>query len=412
MINPQRYTEAIMVKIPDDLIESHGGKIVLVVMDGLGGLPDPETGRTELETAATPNLDRLAATSALGLHQPVAPGVTPGSGPGHLALFGYDPLEWNIGRGVLSALGVGFELKKGDVATRLNFATIDAQGRVTDRRAGRPSDDENKRLVARLREHVKAPAGVEIFFESEKEHRLVLVLRGAGLSADLADTDPQETGVAPLQVQATSDDAKQTAAIVQQVLDSAMAALKDEPKANAVLARGFAAFGHYPTMQERFKLRCLAIARYPMYRGVAKLVGMDTVPAAATDDGSIDVLAEKWHDYDFHFIHFKAVDSRGEDGDFAAKSKAIAAVDPLIARIEALNPDVLIVTGDHSTPSVLKAHSWHPVPLLMRTKWARPTNAMEFGERACLNGELGIFRTVDLMSIALANAGRLAKFGA
>ncbi len=400
------------VTIPDDLIEAHGGRIVLVVMDGLGGLPDLQTGRTELETASTPNLDRLAAISALGLHQPVAPGVTPGSGPGHLALFGYDPLRWNIGRGVLSALGVAFELKPGDVATRLNFASMDAQGRITDRRAGRPSDDENRRLVAKLRERVPAPAGVEIFFESEKEHRAVLVLRGKDLAAELADTDPQETGVPALKVTATAPAAAHTAEIVQQVLDASVKALADEPKANALLARGFAAYGKYPTMQERFQLRCLAIARYPMYRGVARLVGMDTLPAAATDDASIDVLAEKYDSYDFHFIHFKAVDSRGEDGDFAAKAKAISAVDPLIARIEKLDPDVLIVTGDHSTPSRLKAHSWHPVPILMKTKWARPTGAKEFGERACLGGELGVFPTVHLMALALANAGRLAKFGA
>ncbi|MGQ0562789.1 MAG: 2,3-bisphosphoglycerate-independent phosphoglycerate mutase [Gemmatimonadota bacterium] len=399
------------VSIPDDLVDS-GGRIVLVVMDGLGGLPDPQTGRTELESASTPNLDRIAATGALGLHQPVAPGVTPGSGPGHLALFGYDPLEWNIGRGVLSALGVGFPLREGDVATRLNFATVDAQGRIIDRRAGRPSDEENKRLVARLRAGVKPPRGVEIFFEGEKEHRVVLVLRGSGLSAAVADTDPQETGVPPLPASATTAAGEQTAAIVQQVLDAGRAVLKDEPLANALLARGFAAYGRYPTMQERFRLRCLAIARYPMYRGVASLVGMAALPAAATDDGSIDLMAERFEDYDFHFIHFKAVDSRGEDGDFAAKVKAIESVDPLIARIEALNPDVLIVTGDHSTPSQLKAHSWHPVPLVMKTQWARRSDATEFGERACLRGELGVFRTVDLMALALAHAGRLAKFGA
>jgi 2,3-bisphosphoglycerate-independent phosphoglycerate mutase len=401
-----------MTVIPDDLVTEHGGKIVLVVMDGLGGLPDPQTGQTELESASTPNLDRLAGVAALGLHQPVAPGVTPGSGPGHLGLFGYEPLEWNIGRGVLSGLGVGFALEVGDVATRLNFATIDSNGLVTDRRAGRPSDDENKRLVAKLRERVKAPAGVQIFFEPEKEHRAVLVLRGKNLVADLADTDPQETGVAPLRVEATSEAAKPTAQIVQQVLDAAQEALADEPTANALLARGFAAYGRYPTMQERFKLKCLAIARYPMYRGVARLVGMDTVPAAETDAGSIDILAERFNDYDFHFIHFKAVDSRGEDGDFAAKAKAIAAIDPLIRRIEDLKPAVLIVTGDHSTPSRMKSHSWHPVPVLLMSQWTRPTGAQQFGERECLKGELGIFSTVHLMSLALAHAGRLEKFGA
>lgn len=398
--------------IPDSLIEKTGGKIVLVVMDGLGGLPDPKTGKTELEAANTPNLDRIAAGNALGLHTPVAPGVTPGSGPGHLALFGYDPLHWNIGRGVLSALGVGFELQEGDVATRLNFATVDAQGKITDRRAGRPSDDENKRLVALLRERVKAPAGVEIFFESEKEHRVVLVFRGKNLSADIADTDPQETGVSPLQAKGTSAEGEMTAALVQQVLDSGFAALKDEPKANALLARGFAAYGRYPSMQERFGLRCLAIARYPMYRGVARLVGMDTLPAADTDAGSIELLTQKWHDYDFHFLHFKTMDSRGEDGDYEAKKKAIEAVDPLIPGIEALNPAVIIVTGDHSTPSQMKTHSWHPVPILMKTKYARGSEARAFGERECLRGELGIFQTKHLMPLALANADRLAKFGA
>jgi len=401
-----------MTTIPDDLVTDDGGKIVLVVMDGLGGLPDPETGRTELETAATPNLDRIAARASLGLHQPVAPGVTPGSGPGHLALFGYDPLQWNIGRGVLSALGVGFELKHGDVATRLNFATVDGNGRIADRRAGRPSDEENKRLVAMLRERVKAPAGVEIFFESEKEHRVVLVFRGKDLSADLADTDPQETGVPPLRVEATSEQGKKTAQIVQQVLDAGFEVLRAEPKANALLARGFAAYGRYPSMQERFKLRCLAIARYPMYRGVAKLVGMDTVPAADTDAGSIDVLAQKFNDYDFHFLHFKAIDSRGEDGDFAAKAKAIEAIDPLIKRIEELKPAVLIVTGDHSTPARLKSHSWHPVPVLLLSEWTRPTDVSGFGERSCLGGELGIFSTSHLLSFALAHAQRLTKFGA
>jgi 2,3-bisphosphoglycerate-independent phosphoglycerate mutase len=400
------------VTIPDDLAEATGGKIVLVVMDGLGGLPDPATGKTELETAATPNLDRLARTAALGLHQPVAPGVTPGSGPGHLALFGYDPLRWNIGRGVLSALGVGFELREGDLATRLNFASVDAEGRITDRRAGRPSDDENKRLVAKLREGVKAPKGAELFFESEKEHRAVMVLRGSGLHADLEDTDPQETGVPPLAVKATSGDAESTARLVQEVLDGGREALRDEPTANALLARGFAAYGRYPTMQERFKLRCLALAKYPMYRGVARLVGMDAQHTPENDEQSVQLLADHFDKYDFHFIHFKAVDSRGEDGDFAAKVKAIEACDSLIAKIEKLKPEELIVTGDHSTPSRMKAHSWHPVPLLMQAPFTRPNGAQEFGERACMSGELGIFSTAHLMSLALANAGRLGKFGA
>ncbi len=400
------------ITIPDDLVERSGGRILLLVLDGLGGLPDPATGRTELETAATPNLDRLARTAALGLLQPAGTGITPGSGPGHLALFGYDPIRWNIGRGVLSALGVGFDLRAGDLATRLNFATIDAQGRIVDRRAGRPNDDENKQLVKKLQDSVPAPRGIEVFFLPEKEHRLVLVLRGPGLRADLKDTDPQETGVPPLPVAPTDEAARDSARIVQQVLDAANRILADEPKANAVLARGFAAYGRYPSFAERFGLRAHALARYPMYLGVARLVGMDSAPPAASDDAMLATLAQCFHDYDYHFVHFKPVDSRGEDGDFAGKVRAIESVDAWLPRLEALQPDVLIVTGDHSTPSRLRAHSWHPVPVMIVSPWTLPADAQTFGERDCRRGELGIFPAVELMTLALAHAGRLAKFGA
>ncbi len=400
------------VVLPDAVAESNGGRIVLMVLDGLGGLPHPRTGWTELESARTPHLDRLAARSALGLHTPVAPGIAPGSGPGHLALFGYDPVRYNIGRGVLSALGVGFDLETGDVAVRLNLATLDAEGRVTDRRAGRPSDAENRRLVEKLRSGVKPPRGVRVFFEPEKEHRAVLILRGAGLVANVGDTDPQETGVPPLKVAAHAPDAQALAAALQHVLDEAFRVLADEPVANGILARGIDAFMPYPTLQDRFKLSGLAIARYPMYRGVAKLVGMRAAPPAKDDAGSIDVLAAHYEEYDFHFIHFKAIDSRGEDGDFDAKVAAIEAVDALVPRIEALNPDVLVVTGDHSTPATLRAHSWHPVPVMITSPWCRPNEDARFGERSCARGELGIFPGMSILPLALAHAGRLTKFGA
>ncbi len=400
------------VTLPDAVVERDGGKIVYLVMDGLGGLPNERTGRTELETARTPNLDRLAKRSALGLITPVAPGIAPGSGPGHLALFGYDPVRYNIGRGVLSALGVDFHLQHGDLAARLNLATFDAEGNVADRRAGRPSDAENARIVARLREAVSQVGGVEVFWESEKEHRVVLVLRGANLSEDLADTDPQETGVPPLPLKPTSPDGERTARAVQAVLDQANAVLKDEPVANGVLARGFANFHRYPSLQERFGLRAVCIARYPMYRGVARLLGMDIAPAADTDAGSIDVLARQLGSHDFAFVHFKYTDSRGEDGDFDAKVAAIEAVDALVADVEALEPDVIVVTGDHSTPARLGAHSWHPVPVMIASPWCRPIDVDGFGERACLRGELGIFEARHLMTLALAHALRLAKFGA
>lgn len=401
-----------MTTIPDDLIEKTGGRIVLLVMDGLGGLPDEKTGLTELESASTPNLDRLAERAALGLHQPAGYGVTPGSGPGHLALFGYDPIKSNIGRGVLSALGVGFELQPGDLAVRLNFATVDGQGNVTDRRAGRPSDEDNKRLVKKLQDNFKSPVDAQVFFAPEKEHRAVLVLRGNDLSAELSDTDPQVTGVPPLPVTALSEKAARSAAIVQRVLNAAMEVLKDEPKANALLARGFANYEQYPTMEQRFGLRARAMARYPMYLGVARLVGMETLPIQPSDDAMLGMLEKDFGQYDFHFVHFKATDSRGEDGDFAAKVKAIEAIDALIPRVEALKPDVLIVTGDHSTPSRMRAHSWHPVPLLLASQWTRPAGVNSFGERNCQRGELGIFPAVQIMTIALAHAQRLAKFGA
>jgi 2,3-bisphosphoglycerate-independent phosphoglycerate mutase len=400
------------VRLPDDVVQADGGRIVYVVMDGLGGLPGPRHGQTELEAADTPHLDELAQEAALGLHVPVAPGIAPGSGPGHLALFGYDPVRYNIGRGVLSALGVGFGLEPGDVAVRLNFATVDAAGNVKDRRAGRPNDEENRRLIEKLRSGVAAPSGVRVFFESEKEHRAVLVLRGADLSPDVTDTDPQETGVPPLRAQAVHEEANRTADVLNALLDAARTVLHDEPAANALLARGIDAYQRYPTFGERFKLRALAVARYPMYSGVARLVGMDPYPLQATDADSVRVVAAKYAEYDFHFIHFKAMDSRGEDGDFDAKVAAIEAVDALMPDLIDLSPDVMVVTGDHSTPATWRAHSWHPVPILIASKWCRWSSDAQFGERSCRTGELGIFPASSIMTLALAHAGRLAKFGA
>jgi 2,3-bisphosphoglycerate-independent phosphoglycerate mutase len=401
------------VTLPDGVVErGKGGKIVFLVLDGLGGLPHEETGRTELETAATPNLDRLAKRAALGLSMPVSPGISPGSGPGHLGLFGYDPIRYNIGRGVLSALGVDFHLEHGDLAARLNLATLDAAGNVVDRRAGRPSDEENARLVAKLREQVAQVGGVEVFWEPEKEHRVVMIMRGVGLSADLTDTDPQRTGVPPLPLGASAPEGERTVRVVDMALSQAREALADEPVANAVLARGFATFEHYPSMEERFGLRSVCIARYPMYRGVSRLLGMDIAEPAATDAGSVDVLRDELRDHDFAFVHFKYIDSRGEDGDFDAKVAAIEDVDALVTGVEALEPAVLVVTGDHSTPSRLRSHSWHPVPTLLASRWCRPVDVDGFGERACLRGELGTFEAKHLMTLALAHAGRLAKFGA
>jgi len=402
-----------VMRFPDALVERRvtGKKIILFVLDGLGGLPHPETGLTELETARTPNLDRLAARSSLGALIPVSPGIAPGSGPGHLSLFGYDPVEYLIGRGALSALGVGFDLRAGDLAARLNLATLDAEGRILDRRAGRPADEEGQRIVRKARAGVVPPDGVEVFLQHEKEHRAVLILRGQGLEAEIGDTDPQETGVPPLPVKALAPGSERSAEMMQGILDQIREALRDEEVVNAVLARGFAAYEGYPSFRDRFGLRALAIAQYPMYRGVARLVGMDVKDIPANPAEIVEILEASIGAYDFFFLHFKYTDSRGEDGDFEAKVRAIESVDALIPGILALEPEVMVVTGDHSTPATFKAHSWHSVPVLLASPWARPTGT-SFGETDCRKGDLGTFEGKHLMSLALAHAGRLAKFGA
>jgi 2,3-bisphosphoglycerate-independent phosphoglycerate mutase len=404
------------VQLPEDQVDrgtapAARARIVLVVLDGLGGLPHDATGLTELETAATPHLDALAARASLGLIEIVAPGITPGSGPGHLSLFGYDATRWVIGRGALSALGVGLEMEPGDVAARLNLATFDDEGRVVDRRAGRPSDAEARWIVSRLEDAIEPPPGVRVTLVPEKEHRVVLHLRGEGLAAGLTDTDPIETGVPDLPCTATDAASERTAEIVRAVLARAREVLADEPIVNGLLARGFAGHTPLPGVEERFGLRAVALARYPMYRGVAKLVGMrvDEVPGSNAE--TVTLLEKCWGDHDFYFLHFKDPDTRGHDGDFDGKVAAIEEVDGLLPAITALQPDVVIVTGDHSTPTQLGEHSWHHVPTLIASRWARPS-AERFGESACRAGDLGVLRATDLMALALAHAGRLDKYGA
>jgi 2,3-bisphosphoglycerate-independent phosphoglycerate mutase len=398
---------------PDALVDRgvKGKKIVLFVMDGLGGLPHPETGLTELESAETPHMDALAAKSSLGALIPVSPGISPGSGPGHLSLFGYDPVEYLIGRGALSALGVGFDLKAGDLAARLNLATLDAEGLVLDRRAGRPSDEVGRGVVEKMRAGLQAPDGIEIFLDHEKEHRAVLILRGSGLEADLSDTDPQETGVPTFPVRALEPGSEKSATLMQGILDQIREILREEDVVTGVLARGFAAYEGYPGFLERYGLNALAIAQYPMYRGVARLVGMDVRDIPGSPAELVDLLRDRFEEYDFFFLHFKYTDSRGEDGDFQAKVEAIELVDTLIPGILELQPEALVITGDHSTPATMAAHSWHSVPVLIASPWARPS-AGTFGESECRKGDLGTFEGKHLMSLALAHAGRLAKFGA
>jgi 2,3-bisphosphoglycerate-independent phosphoglycerate mutase len=394
-----------------DLVESAETKIVLVVMDGLGGLPMKPGGLTELEAAHTPNLDRLAAEGICGLHQPIAPGITPGSGPSHLALFGYDPIKYQVGRGVLSALGIDFDLKANDVAARGNFCTLDDDGRVADRRAGRIPTEKNEELCALLRQ-IRLP-GVEVFVETVKEYRLLLVLRGDGLSGELADTDPQEVGEEPLEPRPLTPEAEKMAGLVQEFVDQGRQVLADHHPANMILLRGFSKRPDWPSFAQVFGLRAAAIAAYPMYRGVAKLVGMDVLATGATVDEELGTLEAHWEDYCYFFLHAKPIDSAGEDGDFDRKVGLIEGVDAIVPRLLTLKPDVLLVTGDHSTPSLLKYHSWHPVPVLLWSRHCRPDGVDRFGERACMAGGLGArIPAVDLMPLALANALRLEKFGA
>ena len=401
--------------LPDGLVtRADSSRIVLCVLDGLGGLPHPDHGQTELEAARTPNLDALAAASSLGLHDPVGPGVTPGSGPAHLALFGYDPLVWEVGRGALSALGVGFDLRPGDVAIRLNLATLDEERRITDRRAGRPADSLARPVVERLAKGIDLGEGVSFHLFHEKEHRVVLILRpdeGTVLGAELEDTDPQAEGVTPLDPQARDAASEPTAAVLASFIRQAEAILAGESTIRGVLARGIAPYEAFPTMEARFGLRAAAYARYPMYRGVGRLVGMTVPGIPASDEDAVALLEAHAGAFDFHFIHAKAPDARGEDGDFDGKVAAIEAADAWIPRLAALEPEVLLVTGDHSTPAGYGAHTWHPVPVLLHSRWARPT-ATTFGETACRSGDLGRVRGVDLLSLALAHAGRLQKFGA
>jgi 2,3-bisphosphoglycerate-independent phosphoglycerate mutase len=393
------------------LVKPADTKMILLVMDGLGGLAGNPQDFTELEKAETPNLDDLAKEGICGLHQPIGPGITPGSGPSHLALFGYDPIQFQLGRGVLEALGINFDLKESDVVARGNFCTVDKHGKVIDRRAGRISSEKNIMLCEKLRE-IDLP-NVDIFVETVKEYRFLLVLRGENLYGDLADTDPQITGLTPLPPKPLSSQAEGTAEIVKEFIKRAGEILAEDPLANMVLMRGFSKKPSWPLFPAIFGVKAAAIAAYPMYRGVSRLVGMDILETGETLDDEIKTLERYWNDYDFFYFHIKKTDSAGEDGDYNRKVTIIEETDSAIPRIMKLNPNVVVVTGDHSTPAVMKSHSWHPIPVLLWSKYCRNDMVNRFGERACLAGGLGSrFPTVDLMPLIMANAGRLNKFGA
>ncbi|HEY9077366.1 MAG TPA: 2,3-bisphosphoglycerate-independent phosphoglycerate mutase [Anaerolineaceae bacterium] len=394
------------------LLTPANSKIVMLVMDGLGGLPMEAGGLTELETAVTPNMNRLATEGIIGQTLPIDYGITPGSGPAHLSLFGYDPVKAEVGRGVLEALGVGMYVHRGDVAARGNFCTVDANGAISDRRAGRIPTEEAEPIVERLKA-IQFP-GVQIEVRHVKEYRFALVMRGEGLLPDLEETDPQRTGVAPLPVRAKTAEAEKTAELFNRWIAEARKILANEPKANALTLRGFATDPRLKSFKDLYNLRSACVAVYPMYKGVASLVGMDILDFPGETPADEFAAVEKfWNDYDFFFVHIKKTDSYGEDGNFANKVKVIESVDAALPELLKLKPDVLVITGDHSTPAKLKSHSWHPVPFLLSAPaTVRPDDQQEFGERACARGGLGTILAREAMPLVLAHALRLTKFGA
>ena len=398
------------LELARQLAQPASTKIILCVLDGLGGLARPETLRSELESADTPNLDKLASRSEVGLTVPVGTGITPGSGPGHLALFGYDPLEFDIGRGVLEATGIDFELGPDDVAARGNFCTLDASGNITDRRAGRVPTEISSKLVERMR--AIRLGGVEIFVEPVKDHRFVLVLRGHGLGDAVTTTDPQHTGVPPLPAEGADEASKHTAKLVNDFVAQAHEMLKDEPQANGLTLRGFAHYPSLPSFTEAWGVRAAALAVYPMYRGLARIAGMDPLPCPGGMPEQVERIRQRWDDYDYFFVHYKATDAAGEDGNFEAKCHALQDFDSYVPQLLNLGSDVLMIGGDHSTPALMAAHSWHPVPFMISSKFCRESNVLHFDEQECSKGNLGTFPAMDVMPLAMAHAGRFTKYGA
>jgi 2,3-bisphosphoglycerate-independent phosphoglycerate mutase len=396
-------------QLATELTISTSSKIILLVLDGLGGLP--VGGMTSLEKAHTPNLDGLARKGVCGLTDPVMRGITPGSGPAHLALFGYDPLRYQLGRGILEALGSGVEVGKDDLVARGNYATL-KDDLVVDRRAGRIPTSENEELCARVNKSLKPKPGLSVSLYPGKEHRFVVKFSGQGLSDSLSDADPQKDHKPRVYTQPLSPEAKRTAEIVNLFLDEVTAILSDRAAANTILLRGFSKHPALPTLAGLYKLKPAAIANYPMYKGLASLAGMEVLKVGPETHELFDALETHYSAFDFFYVHFKKTDAAGEDGNYEAKIKAIEEVDAFVPRLEALKPDVLVVTADHSTPCLLKSHSWHPNPFLLVSKAALPDDVAQFAERACSRGYLGRFPSLSAMPLMLAHAGKLQKYGA
>jgi len=400
-------------KILPEIIQKNDKKILLLVIDGLGGLPNPATGKTELETANIPNLNYFAKNGSCGLLTPVLPGITPGSGPGHIALFGYDPVEIQIGRGILECLGIGLEVKKGEIAIRGNFATIDERKIVIDRRAGRIPTEENEKIVNLISENIKEIKGVKIKIKTVKEHRCAIILSGENLSCDITENDPGKEGLPLKNIEPLSEKGKFTSEVLNEFEERVISLLKNlNSKAKCLLLRGFSTYPDIQTFQERYKLKACCIATYPMYKGISKLVGMEVINCGEKIEDEIEALKNFYNDYDFFFLHIKKTDSFGEDGNFEGKVKILEEIDRKIEAIKNMNFEAMAITGDHSTPSILKSHSWHPVPVVVISPNTLPDNVERFTERECSKGILGNIYSKNLMYILLACSLKLSKFGA
>ena len=400
-------------RILPGIIKKTDSKILLVVMDGVGGLPHPETGKTELETAKTPFLDELASKSSCGLTIPVLNGITPGSGPGHIALFGYDPIDTQIGRGVLECLGIGAPVEKDDVAIRGNFATINPERIVTDRRAGRIATEENKKIVSIISEKIKEIKGVKVSIYTVKEHRCAIVLKGSGLVPSVSENDPQKEGQPLKPIKALDRASEKTAEVLREFEEKVIEILSGiATPAKALLFRGISKLPDIKGFADKYKLNAVCIATYPMYKGVSKVVGMDVIDGLETIESEINALQEIYNQYDFFFIHIKKTDSYGEDGNFDAKVKIIEEADRYLSSIKNIKFGAIAITGDHSTPALLKSHSWHTLPILINSPYAIPDDAKRLTERECAKGILGRIYSKEIMYLLLAHSLKLDKFGA
>ena len=401
-----------MITFPylSEIVRTNDSRVIMVVVDGLGGIPSPDTGLSELESAWTPNLDQLAQSSDCGLSTPVLPGITPGSGPGHLSLFGYDPIEYIIGRGALEAFGAGIVMKQGEIAARGNFCTVDNTGLITDRRAGRISTTECQRLCTMLSSITIPHISLQVV--PGEGHRFTIVFKGENLSSDISSNDPQVTGIHPLTIVGLNKPSNPMIQVVNRFLDQARELLRNELQANMVLLRGFSSIPNIPSMANAYQLNPAAVAAYPMYRGLAQLIGMTVLSTGITFQQEIQTLVDNYLDHNFFFLHYKDADTAGEDGDFQGKVKALEEFDRLIPEVTALKPAVLAITGDHATPAVMKGHSWHPVPFLIHSKYAIKGITPAFSEKSCKSGSIGVIPAQHLMLSILAHADKLTKFGA